>query len=216
MATVVAGRLRGFVDPAHPRRDGRVLEEGTRVLIVDEMARGEERLFQLNIAQFWGDLAWYPATHQSGNPTLSPLALQCPDPNVPITGPAIGRFALSEGLACYGNREITLAGEIYCYSAIGDGGPGGAPWIDAHRFCQMDGVLVLFGEPVTSLIVDEYEDVRGSFDVAGHFDDPASRGCSWRPIGVDVIQPQFPGEPSAVIMCRQMFVVTSVEPAPSS
>jgi hypothetical protein len=45
-----------------------------------------------------------------------------------------------------------------------------------------------------------------------HFDDPASQGCAWAGMGVSFDMPATAPGPSAVAVCRQDFVVTSVTP----
>jgi hypothetical protein len=128
-------------------------------------------------------------------------------------------------LACYGNTEITVEG-VEITSGLGGASPGTwTPGWLAYPFGSL--VLVPEGNPTATVQIHLQPSVvlpspdpslpLGTVPlirVSGHFDDPASGGCSV----IDVpLGEAFAGGPSAnvdpasaAIYCREQFVATSL------
>jgi hypothetical protein len=210
LVTVVGGAVFGLREqPSSDEPAGVWLYEGAGPYLVD---RGGF-LGNYDFWYLWDQhdlLGTFSDAEQHQGGWLMPVALECPSAEGVLDAASVIALTGIERIACFGDREITLRGDLYCFFGVGDGGPGGAPWISAYEFCELDRGLPIYGEAVTNLITNMYEDVHAEVIATGHFDDPAARGCRMRPIGVDEIEPRFPRDPRAVMQCRQMFVATSV------
>jgi hypothetical protein len=213
--------LRGFIDPAtekQPAEYQQLLRPGDRLHVVDGPVAAHGRNYW-QLAGRWPaaymPLGWYPATTQDGQ-ALEPFVPSCPPGDEPISGGDLTIVAGSEGLACFGNIELTVSGELRCFRATADGGAGGAPWMDSTRFCKINDVLWVYGEAVVGLLEEPtyLDSITGTYEVAGHFDDLAAQGCRWMPIGVSLNAPGGPPDPGAVMTCRQDLVVTSATELP--
>lgn len=121
-----------------------------------------------------------------------------------------------QALACFGGREVTLRGQLSCYSATVDSAVGGASWLGTDASCSMDGKIWLEGALVFGVLegVRPTNPVVGRYDARGHFDDREAAGCSWIPFGSNMLSPSGHPDPGAVMICRQAFVVTAVTKLP--
>ena len=155
---------------------------------------------------------WLAEDAADGSILLQPIGAACP-PGEP------GRSAAGLSLepwfrvACYGSRELELEGSVRCYHTSGDAGFQGAPWQDAYSSCVLDDVLALNGPAVTALLGGSTtSSAIGTYVVRGHFDDPGSQHCVGTGLGVSLGPNSGPGEPAAIQLCRQQFVVDAVLP----
>ena len=221
LATVAVEALRRWADPQDKssqrqlnRRYG-LLEEGATVYLVD----GPRHVDGVDYWQLWpsywagsSPLGWAPATDVSGAATLRPLEPRCPEYARPLTTDELWALEPLEHLACFGGSEIVVRGVVTCSRPIINGYIGGASYMRSNESCALGGVGV-FGEAVFALLEEpqRVDEISGVYEVRGHFDDPAARGCHTIPMGVSLNIPG-PPEPGAVQLCRQHFIVTSVAP----
>jgi hypothetical protein len=73
--------------------------------------------------------------------------------------------------------------------------------------------VAVLGEAATSFIAGGLSDPGrriGTVIVQGHFDDEGARHCVRTGIGVSLGVNPNPGEPGAILFCRQAFVATEV------
>lgn len=154
---------------------------------------------------------WVPGSDAAGAATIAPVAAACPGAEGPIDTAAIKALGTLVSLACFGNRELEMRGLVRCSAASIDSMVGGPSWLGAYWVCDIDSVVGLHGASVGALLEGSPPNpVTGRYAVRGHFDDSEARTCSWIPFGVTVSSPIGPPDPGAVIVCRQLFVVTSV------
>lgn len=165
-----------------------------------------------------GDLGWVAATNREGTAVLVPIALECPPAERPLTSTQIAALEHLEALACFGPTELILEGNVICSTLHGDYIIGG-PMLHGMRSCNLDGRFSLYGEAVTSLLGDDsvvetvVDHDFGLMRVQGHFDDAGALRCGRIPFGTS---PGPPGhsDPTSIMQCRQLFVVSTVEPLP--
>lgn len=144
------------------------------------------------------------AASREGEPWLAAVTLSCPDP--PTIDDLIG-LEPTERLHCYGDDELTFAGES---SGCGIQDPA---TLDPGWF---ENPICLFG-PSASLSVRIAPEATypgpgsGTFQVTGHFDDPRARDCVWINDNPDIPEP--PAD-AVVLRCRMEFVATEIVPAP--
>lgn len=157
-----------------------------------------------------GEIAFLVDGPQTGRATLVPFQLACPLADA-LSAAIIDSLGGLQALACFGDSEITLSGQVECNRGIADGGIGGAPYFDSNRRCVLDALLGVYGDAVTAILGLDLNmpRVSGTFEVRGHMDDPGARGCGWIPVGVRLDSPTTP-DPWAVVWCRQNFVVTTI------
>jgi hypothetical protein len=217
LASVQVDELRRLLDPAHPRVHGGPNEEpsplglGEIAFLVDGPQQvGGRDYWQLAAGSGDRPIGWAPATDKDGHATLVPFQPTCP-PVDDVSAAAIDALGGLQALACFGDRELTLSGQVECNRAIADGGVGGAPYFDSNRHCVLDDLLGVYGDAVTAILGPDpnLPTVSGMFELRGHMDDPGARGCGSIPIGVSLNSSTTP-EPWAVVWCRQNFVVTAV------
>ena len=159
---------------------------------------------------------WIHAS-EADRPTLLPFAPDCPSSDAPVEREVTKSLGTLRALACFGGREVTLRGQLTCYSATIDSAVGGASWLGIDASCSIDDTFWLEGSVVTGLLhgVKPADPVVGRYEVRGHFDDPEAAGCSWIPFGSNtLLTPSGHPDPGAVIICRQAFVVTAVTKLP--
>lgn len=153
---------------------------------------------------------------RSGDFLARPSAAVCSFDDRVVDVDTLTRMGGLAALGCFGDATLTLEGTVRCTPLVRDGGPGGPSWLDPYSGCALDEALALYGRPVTALLEaggpPPPDPVSGRYLVRGHFDDPEARTCSMLPIGVSVTSPIGPPDPEAVLACRQMFVVTDVQP----
>jgi hypothetical protein len=152
---------------------------------------------------------WIHATSTENQPTLVPVALDCPSSDAPIDQARLVAIGNLQSLACFGGRDITVRGDLACYDAAVDRIVGGASWLGANYSCSMNSAFYLEG-PVVARLNGGRRPVTGWYEVRGHFDDPESMACSWIEFGTSLTTPSGHPDPGAIISCRQMFVVTAV------
>ena len=170
-------------------------------------------------------LGWVATPHQ-GDAWLVRSELECPASAPDPT--AMAAMGVTMPVYCYRGRELTLEGWVVTGFGCNVGGTFEPTWL-AHPCANMSyirstptpsmGDQPLFlhypapGVTNPTLTSNDGQHVR----IAGHYDDPAARGC--------VIEPADPprldgrtfeaSDPTAdVAVCRMRFVVTEVTPLP--
>ena len=180
-----------------------------------------ERVFVVEGAISAGDSTWVPV--QLGDPDqpafgwilqgrgLTPLQPTSPppcprEPNVL----SVVYLAPAERLVCFGAQNVTFqAGQFQ--AAPGNPGLAGDPgWLGGPLSLRVWGELGI-DSPGGSLSVATPPGLTipvgaGWYRIQGHFDDPASAGCS-----VSIAGRMLPATQSA-LWCREQFVVTAVLP----
>jgi hypothetical protein len=222
MAQVAINHLALVVAPEIRDPRGRIrlalgsLAIDEKVVLVDRREFNGKAHWEIGRTHFSPDLplGWVPEFDRNGLPTLFPYQPDCPEASE-VTVETLLALAPLEDLVCFGNRDLTLVGDIDCYLSQGDAVIA-ARWLSIDRYCTIDDLYGLHGEPVTNLLDGTSGDdhVTGRYVVHGHFDDPRSAECGWIPFGTSG-PPLLPGEPGPVLVCRGIFFVTSVQPAAS-
>ena len=156
-------------------------------------------------------LGWVPELADNGLPTLFPYDPDCPD-GEELTPQALVDLGGLAALACFGNKELSLAGRVHCDAGSIDWTISGPTWLSETVVCGMDDEFRLNGPAATSLLDLPVPNDR--YRVRGHFDDPESIRCGWILFGTSGMSPKDPGEHGPVFTCRQLFVVTHVEQIP--
>ena len=156
--------------------------------------------------------AWITDTFE-GHAVVRPVEPRCPvdlHDAVDLVG-----ITASERLLCFGHRELSLGPVTFRVTPNKTAAATGSPkWLASSARISMygsqgpDGVdgplLVRPDEQLRELPTD------GWFDVVGHFDDPAARGCSraWPAGDAGGASPESKAEQE--LSCREQFVVTEV------
>jgi hypothetical protein len=140
---------------------------------------------------------WSPLWTRDGTSYFQRRAFECP--TSPMTTARLSRIVLTDGLpSCYGDREITIVGDLRC-TAEADSFATGASWL-AGSICRFDSPPSVYGlDPDLA---------PGRYAVTGHFLDEQARACRSIDGGespLDRLQ--------AVLHCRRAFVATSADPA---
>jgi len=219
MATVLS-KVDQIADPDHPnhQKDNRKfepIEAGTNVFLVDRVTRKKMNYWQVyDGPRQDGLVGWIPQLSNE-EVNLEPYQPDCPT-EFPLTEESFAGLDDGVGsvLACFGNTELTLTGEVNCHrDAPGDFIIGGASFFDVRRVCSLgqDGIGLYGNEIFELLEAPPVDALTGTYLVRGHFDDAEAQGCRVIPFGTD---PMFvatdPGDPGSIMGCRQMFVVSTV------
>jgi hypothetical protein len=196
-------------DPSPGEPDAGNVEAGTIAYLMAGSERHAGADWWLVQSERSSDVGWTPSV-QDGAALLMPLDPECP-PIDRLTVEHVIGIGRVRGLVCFADSELTFVANVFCVSAAVDGGAGGASWMDSNRICHTvgDPVMPLYGQAITSILgVDlAANPVTARLRVTGHFDDPESSRCWNIPIGVSLDSRGVP-DPSAVIACRERFVVT--------
>jgi hypothetical protein len=142
-----------------------------------------------------------------GEEWIAPWAGECPEASVA----ALRNNPLYLRVACFGDRELSLEGELGgCdYTVPGTESPG---WL-SNVFCLLyednyQGDLV--GPFAFHLQPEDFEQREGDgrrVRITGRFDHPAAQTCEHHPLdGEEALPPEL-----VVLACRAAFVVTVVE-----
>lgn len=213
MATVAVA-VAQVVDPAHPNHNRALnarlgtIDAGERVFLVATLVGKKGTSWQVyRETQRAGPLGWVSEAN-GGNANLAPLQPLCPT-NFPLTAQEIQALGRTAVLPCFGETELTLTGTVNCDRPTIEWAVGGAAFLDANRSCRLDEQVELHGEAITSLLEapTRVQFMSGRFLVRGHFDDPQAQSCA--PVAFGTNSPTGPPEPGTVMVCRQMFVVSS-------
>jgi hypothetical protein len=143
---------------------------------------------------------WVAGASRDSEPWIAADEGQCPElPLEPAELAALGAFG---GLACFGDQEIQLMGELECDLADVDLSITGPSWVFFDRLCTID-----LGDSTMEIhdggMPIEYGPGRSNGTITGHFADPESSSCVYglaEPGAID------PAEITAT--CRAMFVGT--------
>jgi hypothetical protein len=185
-----------------------LLPAGMRLLVIDEPVEADGYVWY-HVLPFSGTYprGWVAAGSREGESWIGADATPCPEaPLGPSELTALGTFG---GLACYGDQEIQLTGELECVLASVDRFIAGPSWLHDDRICTLD-----LGESVMEIqdsgMNVTYEPGRSNGTITGHFADPESSSCG--DAAEDVDPPSDPVE--LVATCRAMFVGTDWESVP--
>jgi hypothetical protein len=205
----------GLTARASPRRDGKKI----RVVANGEVVFLERQKRTADGASWWripfepysAELGWIPE-RDGRSTTLQPVVPACPDPTFRLTTAELPDEGIVR-LACFGSRPLELIGDLRCEGGIAELSIQGAPWTDERRWCVLDERIRVAGEPVTSLIGGGLSDPGREIGVVvihGRFDAPGAEHCISTSFGVSLGPQAGPGEPGAILVCRQDFVATEV------
>jgi hypothetical protein len=147
---------------------------------------------------------WVAAASRDGEPWIDAAPAECP--SLPIEPLEMDSLGVYGGLACFGDNEIQLMGEVSCQAADVDLTIGGPSWLRSDQFCTFSG-----GDG-TRQIQDGGAGLPGpgalNGIVTGHFADPQSSSCVW------AIDPPAPDAAEITTTCRAMFVATDWKSVP--
>jgi hypothetical protein len=218
MATVVRD-VDQIADPEHPNhaKDNRKfepLQAGTHVYLVNMLPRRKMNYWQVyDGSRQDGLVGWIPQPSR-GDLNIEPYQPECPD-EFPLTADSFADFGSGDGslIACFGETELTLVGEVACDRSIAEYAVSGVSFLDADRSCYLgQRALHLYGNEIFELLeAPPVDSITGRYLVRGHFDDPEAQNCYSIEFGTPLSNsPGEPPEPGAVMACRQMFVVGNV------
>jgi hypothetical protein len=217
MATVVRD-VDQIADPEHPNhaKDNRKfspIAAGTHVYLVDMLPRRKMNYWQVyDESRQNGLVGWIPQL--SGEElNIEPYQPDCPD-EFPLTADSFADLGGGDGslVACFGETELTLAGDVSCDRSIAEYAVSGVSFLDADRSCYLGtNALHLYGNEIFELLeAPPVDSISGRYLVRGHFDDPEAQNCYSIEFGTPLSNsPGEPPEPGAVMACRQMFVVSN-------
>lgn len=155
-------------------------------------------------------LGWISDRADDGSAALAPVRPDCPDIATRLPTAELPVNPLVR-LVCFGSQQLEVAGRLTCEAGIAELSIQGASWIDAQRWCNLDGILRVNGQPVTSTIGPfGGSQQSGPVVVRGHFDDPDAAHCVSTSWGVTLGPNPGPGEPGAILQCRLDFVTTEL------
>ncbi|HEX5014880.1 MAG TPA: SH3 domain-containing protein [Candidatus Limnocylindrales bacterium] len=175
---------------------------GTLVYIVDGPVAADGYTWYLVHPFDVGQVGWVAAGDRSETPWLRGGGVGCP--RAPLDARELLNVGGFGALACFGNAETELLGDVTCPAPDGDHGYSGPPWLRPERHCTID----LFGQTMSFYQASDPGGPReGRFRVTGHWDDPASGSCRQ----TDSVPPVNPAD--LALICRSFFVATGFEPA---
>lgn len=155
-------------------------------------------------------IGWVAAAGRDGEAWIEPARIDCPAPDLD----GVRHLTPIARLACFGDQELELAGELGgCFA--GDFGTTSPSWL-MHDGCALvppgyrAGVVVPDpgGLPMRDPgVYLPYATAGAPFVVTGHFDDPVAATCTHSPAAsvVDTRPPEL-----IVLQCRTQFVVTGI------
>jgi hypothetical protein len=155
--------------------------------------------------------AWITDTFE-GHAVVKAIGPHCPDAVHDVAD--LVAMTASERVLCFGDRELSLGPVTFRVAPSKTSPAKGSPrWLASSARIAMYGsqgpsgvdgaLLVRPGEQLGELPVD------GSFDVIGHFDDPAARACARTWSSADGPVPETKAEQE--LSCREQFVVTAID-----
>ena len=218
MATVVRD-VDQIADPEHPNhakenRKFEPLQVGTRVYLVNVLPRRKMNYWQVyDGSRQDGLVGWIPQLSE-GELNIEPYLPECPD-EFPLTADSFADLGGGDGslVACFGETELTLVGEVACDRSIAEYAVSGVSFLDADRSCHLGAdALHLYGNEIFELLeAPPVDSITGRYLVRGHFDDAEAQNCYSIEFGTPLsTSPGELPEPGAVMACRQMFVVSNV------
>ena len=155
-------------------------------------------------------IGWVAASGRDGEAWIEPARIDCPTPDLD----GVRHLSPTGRLACFGDQELELAGELGgCFA--GDFGTTSPSWL-FHDACALvppgyrAGVAVPDpgGLPLRDRgVYLPYATQGAPIVVTGHFDDPVATTCSHSP-AASVVDPRPPV--LIVLQCRTQFVVTGI------
>ena len=80
---------------------------------------------------------WVAAASRDGEPWIEAAPSECP--SLPIEPLEMDSLGVYGGLACFGDNEIQLMGEVSCQTADVDLTIGGPSWLRGDRYCTFSG-----------------------------------------------------------------------------
>jgi hypothetical protein len=156
------------------------------------------------------DVGWIAAAAiQADEPAMLGYEPDCGAPAIDLTDAATFPLDTFEGLACFGDRDLTITGQLTCSSADTELPTGGPDWQSPDRSCTFDGadgtpIQAVYGQPVFQLVGADQQPVTGRYTVTGHYDDPQASTCHGGREG-------DPTDEAIQVGCRALFVATAVQ-----
>ena len=142
---------------------------------------------------------WVAAGSRAGESWIGADETACPES--PLDAAELTALMPYGGLACSGDQEIQLTGELSCELADVDRSISGPSWLRADRHCTFD-----LGDSTMEIfdggMAFEYGPGRVNGIVTGHFADPESSTCV---SAIEDVDPP-PDADELVATCRTMFV----------
>ena len=183
-----------------------LLPAGAKLFVIEESVAADGYAWYHVLTDTAGyPSGWVAAASRDGEPWIAAAPADCPSlPLDPAEFASLGRYA---GLACFGDNEIEMNGEVMCQTADVDVTISGPTWLRSDRFCAFylaDGTMEI------------YDDGAGLPDgpgrnngiITGHFADPQASSCVW------VVDPPAPDPKEITTTCRAMFVATAWKSVP--
>lgn len=157
--------------------------------------------------------AWITDTFES-HAVVKAVEPRCPDAIHDVAD--VVAMSPSERELCFGDRELSLGPVTFRLTPDKTAPATGSPkWLASSARISMYGsggpsavdgpLLVRPSEQLGELPTE------GSFDVVGHFDDPAARGCHRVWLGGASRSPAPESTAEQELSCREQFVVTEVK-----
>lgn len=180
-----------------------LLSKGTRLyMIAGPVAADGYDWYQIVPFDHRLPQGWIASASRQGEQWVEDDAESCPTP--PLDAAKVLSLMTYGGLACFGDREVEVVGEVHCEFADVDSPISGPDWIHHDRYCTLnlggesrlginDGGMTL-GFPMT-----------GQASVTGHFDDAQAVLCT-------SADDELAREPARIVLdCRAQFVGTSID-----
>jgi hypothetical protein len=193
------------------------MAHGERLWIVDgPVTAGGERWYRVRwhpTPTFDEIPAWITDSFE-GHAVVKAVEPRCPVA-VRDVADLVGITA-AERLRCFAHREVSLGPVTFREAKNKTAAATGSPkWLASSAVIAMYGSGGPEGVDGPLLVrADAHIDalpVSGWFDVVGHFDDPAARGChrAWADAGDSGPSPETKAEQE--LSCREQFVVTGIK-----
>jgi len=182
-----------------------LLPAGVRLFVIEEsVAADGYAWYHVLPADPGYPSGWVAAASRDGEPWIEAAPSECP--SLPIEPLEMDSLGVYGGLACFGDNEIQLMGEVSCETADVDLTIGGPSWLRGDQFCTFSGGVG------TRQIQDGGAGLPGPGGlngiVTGHFADSQSTSCVW------TVDPPAPDAAEITTTCRAMFVATDWKSVP--
>ena len=157
--------------------------------------------------------AWITDTFE-GHAVVKAVEPRCPDAVNDVAD--LVAMSASERVLCFGERELSLGPVTFRVTPNMTAPATGSPkWLASAARISMYGSQGPAGVdgPLLGRASEQLGELptEGPFDVVGHFDDPAARGChrAWSP--TDASGPSTETKVEQELSCREQFVVTEIK-----
>jgi hypothetical protein len=191
-----------------------LLPAGLRLLVIEDAVHADGYAWYHVIPLDPGYPAgWVAAGSREGDAWIAPDETPCPA--LPIAAAELADLTTFGGLACFGDQEIQLTGDVFCEIADVDRSISGPTWLSNDHYCTLDlgdstmeildGGLGL-GTSGGGIDAEGFPMTWLGATITGHFDDPESSTCTY---GLE--EQPAPDSVEVIATCQAMFVATSLE-----